>query len=223
MANPAEPLRRLQETEQRLLEVQARIAELQRTLQGDASAADSRPRLLIAEARRRELARRLEQAEQQERSERARARSHEQQLYSGAIHNPRELSQLVAELEQLKGRLATEEDEELELLAALDEAEREEQEALADASRARGELDDPERDADLARVSLAEQRTAIPQVHLRLYDRVQAYRPRPTVVEVSNGVCSGCRIPISLTQSKALKNATEPLVCETCGRILLPA
>ncbi len=219
---PAEALHGLHETERRAREIEGRIAGLRRVLEGDPAAPDARPRLLVAEARRKELARRLEQAETAERTERARARSHEQQLYSGAIRSPKELTQLAAELEHLKARLAIEEDEELELIAALEEAEKEAAQALAEAAAARAALADQERALAGARASLAEQRAGIPQAHLRVYDRVAAYRQPPPVVEARGGICTGCRIPLSLTQARALRASTAPLICETCGRILVP-
>lgn len=220
MSGPADALQRLCEAEGQLRATRDRIAELRRVLEGDPAAGDPRPRLLQAQAKRSDLARRLEEAEAHERSERARARSHEQQLFSGAIHNPRELSQLADELAHLKGRLATEEVEEIELLGSLDDADREVAEALAEASAAHAERLKQEKQAeDIAR-RIAEQRATIPAAHVRLYDRVVTYRPAPPVVGVVNGACAGCRIPLSLTKTRALRMTADPLTCETCGRIL---
>ncbi len=219
---PAEALHRLYESERRVRELERQIGEARRILEGDPNASDPRPRLLRAEARRRDMALRLEQAEARERSERARARSHEARLYSGAIQSPKELSQLQAELEHLKGRLAVEEDQELELLGALEEAEREASSALTEASEARAALAEHENALAETRASAVRQRTEIPEAYIRLYDRVSSYRPPPPVVAVLNGLCTGCRIPLSMNQSRALRFAPDPVVCETCGRILLP-
>jgi len=205
MSGPADSLQRLQETEHELRASQERIAELRRVLDGDPAAEDHRPRLLRAEARRKALSGQLEQAETREREERARARSHERQLYSGVIHNPRELTQLSEELDHLRVQLATEEVEEMELLSSLDEA----------------ELKQQEQQADNASRRIADQRAAIPAAHLRLYDRVAAFRPAPAVVDVRDGVCAGCRLPLSHSQLRALRMSADPLTCETCGRILI--
>lgn len=221
MSGPAEPLRRLHETERELRATQDRIADLRRVLEGDPAAQDTRPRLLRAETKRKTLSGQLERAEAREREERARARSHEKQLYSGVIHNPRELSQLAEELASLRGRLATEEVEEMELLGSLDEADRELAEALSEAAATRAELKQEEQHAEAAARRIAEQRTAIPAAHLRLYDRVSAYRPAPPVVEVRDAVCAGCRLPLSVSQMRALRMSADPLTCETCGRILI--
>ncbi len=221
MSGPADPLRRLHDTERELRATQDRIADLRRVLEGDPAAQDPRPRLLQAEAKRKTLSGQLELAEAREREERARARSHERQLYSGVIHNPRELSQLAEELDHLRGRLATEEVEEMELLGSLDEADRELADALSEAAAARAEREDKEQRAEAAARRIAEQRAAIPAAHLRLYDRVAAFRPAPPVVDVRDGVCAGCRLPLSLNQSRALRSSADPLTCETCGRILI--
>ena len=221
MSGPADTLRRLHETERELRAAQDRIADLRRVLEGDPGAQDPRPRLLKAEAKRKALSGELELAEAREREERARARSHEKQLYSGVIHNPRELSQLAEELDNLRGRLATEEVEEMELLGSLDDADRELADAVAEAATTRAELKEQEQHAEGAARRIAEQRVAIPAAHLRLYDRVAAFRPPPPVVEVRDGVCAGCRLPLSVSQLRVLRMSADPITCETCGRILI--
>jgi predicted nucleic acid-binding Zn-ribbon protein len=221
--HPAQALYQLHLTERKAKELEAQAMRLRNVLQGDPAAADPRPRLLAAEAKRKELSRKFEQAALQESTERARARSHEQQLYSGAIHSPKELSQLAAELDQLKSRLAVEEDEELALLSALDESDREVEKALEESKQAVRELAECEARQEQAKASIGQLRAGIPAAHLHLYDRVSAYRHPPPVVEVRDSVCTGCRIPLSVSQLRALRGGGEPQVCETCGRILLPA
>ena len=217
--DPVAALADLFQAEQRLSAIGKDLARLRRTLEGDPASGDGRPRLVVAQARRDQLQRRLRDAEVQERTERARARTHEQQLYSGTIHNPRELSQLAGELEQLKGRLALEEVAEMELLGELDEAEVELRGATVEAeevTRQIAEREALERDA-LAQVT--DQRSRIAPARLHLYDRVVAHRPPPPIVDVRGGTCTGCRLPLSTSQVRALRLATEPITCETCGRI----
>jgi len=217
----AEPLRALYALELRIRDLETRTLEARRLLQGDPAAPDPRPRLLQAQSRQRELATRLEQAEARERSQRARARSHEQRLYSGAIHNARELSDLSQELDHLKSRLAIEETEELELLQAVEDAAREVEAALAQAAAAKDALDAAEHALTETRRALEVARGQIADEPLRLYDRVRIFRPPPPVAEVVGGLCSGCRIAVSLTQMRALRFGTDPQVCQTCGRILV--
>ena len=217
--DPVAALASLFKAEQRLSAIGKDLARLRRTLEGDPAIGGGRPRLGLAQERRDQLQRRLRDAELQERTERARARMHEQQLYSGTIHNPRELSALAGELEQLKGRLALEEVAEMELLGELDEADAELRGATAEAEEARRgvtEREGLERDA-LAEV--ADQRSRIPAARLHLYDRVVAHRQPPPIVDVRGGTCTGCRLPLSTSQIRALRLATEPITCETCGRI----
>ncbi|MEO6796579.1 MAG: C4-type zinc ribbon domain-containing protein [Candidatus Dormibacter sp.] len=217
--DPVAALAELYQVEQRLAEIRQDTARLHQTLDGDPAIGDGRARLVVAETRRADLQRRLRDAEAQERTERARARTHEQQLYSGTIHNPRELSQLAGELEQLKGRLALEEVTEMELLAELDEADAELRAATDEAREARLALPDLENAERRALAEIAEQRGHIPASRLHLYDRVEAHRPPPPIVEVRGGTCTGCRLPLSTSQVRALRMATEPITCETCGRI----
>ncbi|HEY8736686.1 MAG TPA: C4-type zinc ribbon domain-containing protein [Candidatus Dormibacteraeota bacterium] len=221
--NPASVLADLYQVERRLKETRDEMHRLRQILEGDPTIGDGRSRLAVAQGRREELRGRLRDAELQERTERARARAHEQQLYSGTIHSPRELSQLAGELEQLKGRLALEEVAEMELLGALDDAEADVQRATDDATEAGYALQRQEEVEREAESQVAAKRSGIPAAHLRLYDRVAAHRPPPPVVEVRNAVCTGCRLPLSTSQVRALRLAAEPTTCETCGRILRPA
>ena len=217
--DPASALAGLYRTERELEGIRKEIASTLAILEGDPGAAVL-PRLATAERRRDELRRQLSLAEQQERAERTRARTHEAQLYSGTIHNPRELSQLAGELEQLKGRLAVEEVAEMELLASLDDAEGEVKAAMDEAAQARLRLEGQRVRESNAVERLQKQREEIEPAHLRLYDRVSAHRPPPPVAEVRNGICTGCRLPLAPGKARALRMATEPLTCEICGRIL---
>jgi predicted nucleic acid-binding Zn-ribbon protein len=218
--NPSAALAGLYQTERELDRIRKEIASTVAVLEGN-PAEGGLPRLTVAERRCDELRRRLRDAEQQERTERTRARTHEAQLYSGTIHNPRELSQLAGELEQLRGRLALEEVAEMELLTSLDDAEAELRAATEEAADARRTLEAQRRRESEAVERVQQQRGEIDPSALRLYDRVSAHRPPPPVAEVRNGTCTGCRLPLAPSQARALRMAMEPITCETCGRILL--
>ena len=218
--DPSATLAGLYQTERELDRIRQEIASTLAVLDGD-PASGSPSRLLVAERRCSDLRRRLEDAEQQERMERTRARTHEAQLYSGTIHNPRELSQLAGELEQLRGRLALEEVAEMELLSSLDEAEAELRAATAEAADARRALEDQRRRESDAVARVERQRGQLEPEYLRLYDRVAAHRAPPPVAEVRNGTCTGCRLALAPGKARALKMSTQPLTCENCGRILL--
>jgi hypothetical protein len=218
--DPASALAALYQTERELDRIRVEITSTRETLEGN-PAEGRLPRLALAQARCDELRRQLGDAEQKERTERSRARTHEAQLYSGTIHSPRELSQLAGELEQLKGRLAVEEVAEMELLAALEDAEVELKAATDAAADARRQLEGQRGRESNAVDRVRQQREGIDPGHLHLYDRVSAHRPPPPVAEVRNGICTGCRLPLAPSKARALRMATEPLTCEICGRILL--
>lgn len=218
--DPSSALAALYQTERELDRIRKEIGSTLAILEGN-PVAGVLPRLATAERRCGELRRLLGDAEQQERTERTRARTHEAQLYSGTIHSPRELSQLAGELEQLKGRLALEEVAEMELLGRLDDAEAELKAATEEVADARRALEGQRGRESTAVERVQRQRSQIGPSYLRLYDRVSAHRPPPPVAEVRNGTCTGCRLPLAPSQARALRMATEPLTCETCGRILL--
>jgi len=218
--DPSSALAGLYQTERELDRIRKEIAATLAILEGN-PVAGALPRMAAAQRRCDELRRLLRDAEQQERTGRTRARTHEAQLYSGTIHNPRELSQLAGELEQLRGRLALEEVAEMELLGSLDDAEAELKAATEEAADARRTLEGQRGRESNAVERVLRQRSEVDPSYLRLYDRVAAHRPPPPVAEVRNGTCTGCRLPLAPSQARALRMATEPLTCENCGRILL--
>ncbi len=214
----AERLYALQQLDDRIERLRAEAASLRRALEGDPAAADRRPLVERLRAERAVLAARMRAAEAEEQSQRARARTHERQLMSGAIHNPKELTKLSEELDHMRSRISVQEEGLFEMLEAqeqldlrLAEAERQ---AQADAQALR------RAEEDLATGSAGREAiwSGLSEAVRRLYERVAAIR-RPAVVEVLGGACGGCRLPIAGTRLK-LARGGEPLVCEACNRIL---
>jgi predicted nucleic acid-binding Zn-ribbon protein len=155
----------------------------------------------------------------------------EEKLYSGAIKNPRELSDLQADIAQLKQQLSTLEDRVLEAiaaveaaegdertaaaeLAALDQAWREEQEDLAErVSRLRAEI----AGYDEQRRERAEY---IDTDLLRTYDHVRRAHQGKGIAKVDRNLCLGCRISLPVTLVNKARNSNNTIQCPNCERIL---
>ncbi len=214
----AERLYALQQLDTRAERLREQAVALRRAVDGDSTAPDPRPRVEILRSERAVLYARVREAESEDEGQRARAKSHERRLMGGSIHNPKELSKLSEELDHMRSRMAVQETNLLEMLEAqetLDARLREaEQQAVADAATLR------HIEGELARIG-AERAAAVQQLSAdqrNLYDRVRRLR-EPAVVEVRNGACGGCRLPVAPTRLK-LARGEEPTVCEACNRIL---
>lgn len=158
----------------------------------------------------------------------------EDRLGSGAITNPKDLSSLQSELEALGRRIGTLEDDELEVMEALEQAQSELEEivGLLDGERATHDLLAASRDgkageidADAARAA-ADREAVLPQVPadlLALYEKVRSLHSGLGAAALSARRCGGCHLEINGADLREL--AAEPadtvLRCPECGRILV--
>jgi uncharacterized protein len=150
-------------------------------------------------------------------------------LYSGRIHNPKELSSLQHEVEDMKKKLAALEDGELSLmgkneatsaelsgfkdeLARVETAWRNEQQALL------VQIDKIKN--TLAELKAREQSLAsqIEPVTLELYRRLRKQKGQ-AVAKVVQGMCRGCRISLSAAELQRARGSTL-VNCSSCGRII---
>lgn len=153
------------------------------------------------------------------------------QLYSGTVHNPRQLSDLQQEVEMLSQEISKIEDQILVLMEALESqrselADREKrlaelrarlqatrEEHASTGSRLRSEIADQE----AKRGALSEQ--VSPQL-MKRYEQIRRRQGNLGLVRVGGSTCPGCRITFPSDLVKALKRGSQILTCESCGRLL---
>jgi predicted nucleic acid-binding Zn-ribbon protein len=174
---------------------------------------------------------RLRAMEREVEGHRARMRARNAELMSGRIHNPTELLQMSAEVEHMKARLASEEDEELEVMAEAETAEAElarttsafEQartRAAAEEPRLRQEMEAAHRELEDARRERDELWARVPPQYQREYRRI---RVQPAIAEVVAGQCSACHVAVTSSQMQQLRRSDDVIECDNCGRILVMA
>jgi uncharacterized protein len=152
----------------------------------------------------------------------------------GLITNPKDLERMQGELESLQRRITSLEDEELEVMARLEDAQK-------DLDAATGELADSDakaadlgasRDAKLVdldaelrqvegdRTPAAEQ---IPADLLALYDRLRASKGGVGVGALHRRECGGCRLTLDASELAEIRAAAPDQVVrhEECQRILV--
>lgn len=155
-------------------------------------------------------------------------------LVDGGSLSAKDLVNMQHELETLKRRQATLEDEELEIMAQVESAQKlvDEQtqilteltakfdELSAQATQLLAEINNDKE----AKISIATQmRTDIDAELLNLYDKIRADHGGIGAAELSGKTCSGCRIEISATDLAAINAAApdEVVRCDECRRILV--
>lgn len=153
---------------------------------------------------------------------------------AGQITNPKDLERMQHELTSLDRRIATLEDEELEVMEQLEEA----QAALTELSGQVSEADDrlsalvtsrdlkaAALDADLDRLK-GERATAVegmPEDLLALYERLRANKDGVGAAELRQRRCNGCQLTIDNAELAVIraKPSNEVVRCEECQRILV--
>jgi uncharacterized protein len=152
----------------------------------------------------------------------------------GLVSNPRDLERMQHEMGSLERRITTLEDEELEVMARLEDAQRNLDELagqLADADSRKARLEQA-RDARFAEIDaelaeLAARRgpvaEAVPADLLALYDRLRAAKNGVGAAALRARQCSGCMLGLDNAELGAIRAAAddEVLRCEECQRILV--
>lgn len=200
----------------------------------DARLREIEARRIAAQTRVSDLERAQAKADVEVEQVKARRTRDEERLSSGAVTNPKDLSSLQSELEALARRIATLEDEELEIMEELESAQSELAEAVAaldeeTAARdalvaARDEkiaaLDAEAAEASAARAAI---RPNVPDDLFALYEKVAGNHGGLGAAALRARRCQGCHLEINGADLREL--AAEPadsvLRCPECGRILV--
>jgi predicted nucleic acid-binding Zn-ribbon protein len=159
------------------------------------------------------------------------AKTAEERLYSGRIHNHRELEDLQNKLAELNRRIEGLGDPSIEAMLEIEEATEQVRSAQADLDRVTEEHADQftelaaEREQLLSqhdeKMSEAEQKRVLVEApNLRLYDSLRK-RPGGNAVATlnANAECSVCGVQVTSSLNQQVRRG-EVIPCPTCGRIL---
>jgi predicted nucleic acid-binding Zn-ribbon protein len=151
-------------------------------------------------------------------------------LYGGEVTSPKELAGMEQELEYLKRRQSSVEDDTLLIMSEVEEQEQ----AL---EVAREELSRTERSSDnlklelrkdeeelLSRLTVLEaERMEIAQLisqqDLRAYEDLRSQKGGQAVALLENGICQGCRVALPTSVVQRVRRGSEVVYCGSCQRI----
>lgn len=162
---------------------------------------------------------------------RSKASEVETKLYGGTVRNPKELSDLDADLKALRAQTGRREDALLSLLVEIDEAEGNSRSAgdkYAEVNGAfealAGHLMDEkaklEPEAEELRTRRAEAASRIDRSALRLYELLRERKGGLGVSRVEQGMCQGCRISLPAAVLQKARAGGGVVQCVSCERIL---
>jgi predicted nucleic acid-binding Zn-ribbon protein len=164
----------------------------------------------------------------------ARRKRDQDRMDQGLISNPKDLERMQGELESLQRRITTLEDDELEVMARLEDAQRELEsltaevavadQRLAELSSARDEKIE-QLDAELRTIATDREPAAaeLPADLRALYEKLRAAKGGVAVGALRARECSGCRLALDPSELAAIRAAApdEVIRHEECQRILV--
>lgn len=152
----------------------------------------------------------------------------------GLIANPKDIERMQHEMVSLERRITSLEDDELEIMATLEDAQRTLDSLTAEIAAADerlGELraarDDKGRDVEAElreQVGRREEMVrGLPEDLVALYEKLRANRRGVGAAELRQRRCTGCQLTIDFAELAVIKKAPVDLVvrCEECSRILV--
>ena len=203
----------------RLAEVNENLAELEADLQ-------------IANQQNADVAREQERLEGEIELLDQKVAREEQRMYSGNVANPKELSSLQAEVESLKRKKSSMEDELLDAMerkeqigetvqslgAEREEAARESAELTAKVEGLTGEIDSELKVHQSERVEVA---STIPDDLLALFDKLRETKNGVGAAALEDGTCQGCHTKLPAKEVERVKTEGGLQRCDNCRRILV--
>lgn len=163
---------------------------------------------------------------------RSKASEMEAKLYGGTVRNPKELSDLDADVRSLKAQAAKREDV---LLALMEEAEAADAECRgAEAEYLRidsawkanrtgllAEKAELEPEVERLEAQRGQLIAEIGRASLGLYELLRERRGGQAVARVDRGMCQGCRISLPMSVLQKARTGVGLVQCVSCERILL--
>lgn len=163
---------------------------------------------------------------------REKVRPLEEKLYSGKIKNPKELSDLQADIDQMKRHLSAIEDRDLEALSLVESTQSELR--AAEEELARIEADWQREQEELrARIAVlqkeiggyeaqrAGQAEGIEADLIRRYDSLRERHQGRGAARLDRNMCTGCRITLPTNLASRARAGSTLVQCPNCERILV--
>ena len=161
-------------------------------------------------------------------------KNYQGKLYQGTVTNPKELANIEKEIEALGRQQSDLDGHILELMEGTEQAQAaltvaEEQARQADGHRAEVVASFRSRYealalelADLARQRLEAEPAVEDMAALKRYEAIRAKPGGIGISRIEGSACGGCRMTLSSTLIKAVKEGAQMQACENCGRLLMP-
>jgi predicted nucleic acid-binding Zn-ribbon protein len=230
--NVAKQLYRLQELDLEIESGERALEEVKSQLGESQAVIKAQKQLELEQKRREELKSRQRSAEWEIDDISTKLAAAEEQLFSGRVKNPKELTSLQHEVETLKDRRNRLEENALEIIDQVEESEAsvakinsQLEKLTADWQRQQKQLSDEMERLKATLTNLrAKRQQAISEVDPSAFEFYQDLRKGKgiAVARVEQGICRGCRISLPTTDLQQARGG-KLVQCSSCGRILFLA
>ena len=211
----------------------ARLDELEKLLSDRSAVEQAEASSQIVEEALQEVTKKLHQAENNVRDQRFKIEQDESSLYSGKMHNPKELQDLHNEVAGLKRFLSTLEDRQIEIMIAAEEAESAAKEAKSVVVQAQAHLVEQNAHLNAEKTKLLKEKerlevervvasNAISPQDLDLYNQLRKSRRGIAVTRVTERTCTSCGSTLTPALVQAANSPGQIVRCPSCSRILYP-
>lgn len=224
-------LYRLQQVDSQMDQIRARLRTIRETLENDIELRAATDALSAAEAKHKQASNALKQSEADFEKQRIKIEQTESNLYSGSVHNPKELQDLQLDVVSLRKHLGTLEERELEIMVQVEDAEKVLNSANENLTRVRANLKD--QNIDLANESDAlnkdleslesERKAVVGNLEgqmIKVYDQLRQQKRGIAVTSMNDDACQACGTTFTASQLQNARSNSQLFYCPTCGRII---
>jgi predicted nucleic acid-binding Zn-ribbon protein len=224
-------LHRLQQVDRQIDQIQTRLAAIRKILGNDAELRDVLSRVETTKAKYQTAERELKQSETDVQAQQIKIQQTDASLYSGSVHNPKELQDLQNDVASLKRHLSTLEERELGAMQQAETIEAALKQATIDLELVQAKRGNEHRklideqvalSRDLERLSSERQATvsAVASHMLEMYDGLRQQKRGIAVAEVSDNSCTACGTTLTASLQQNARSVNNLAHCPSCGRIL---
>jgi predicted nucleic acid-binding Zn-ribbon protein len=224
---------RLQQIDTQIDQTLARLDEIEKLLNDRSLIDQVEASSKKADVSLHEETQKLRQAENNVRDQRIKIEQDEASLYSGKMHNPKELQDLQNEVAALKRFLSTLEDRQLEIMIAVEEAESEAKQAKSVVLKTQAQLVEHNAHLNAEKSKLLKEKErleverqvasdAISEEDLDLYNQLRKSRRGIAVIRVVDRTCTACGSTLTPAVVQAVNSSGQIVRCPSCSRILYP-
>jgi len=224
-------LYRLQQVDSQMDQIRARLKTIRETLENDLELRAATEALSAAESFHTQAASLVKLSEAEVEKQTIKIEQTEANLYSGNVHNPKELQDLQMDVTSLKKHLATLEERELEAMIHAEEKKTELDEAQERLNAVQSRV--KEQNIDLTNESdrlnkdlerLEAERSAVTkdlaETAIKTYNQLRQQKRGVAVAALDEDTCSACGTTLTASQQQSARLNNQFYYCPTCGRIL---